>query len=95
MTFCVSADEKYALLNVLEDGLHLYDLTCNTFVRKFRGNRQSMYQIHSAFGGDNEELLATGSECGTIFIFHKDRETPIKELTGHSMGRKRSKSDVN
>jgi len=85
MTFSLSSDENYILLNVLEDGLHLYDLSCNTFVRKYRGNRQSMYQIHSAFGGDNDELLATGSECGTVYIFHREKETPIKELTGHSI----------
>lgn len=52
-------------------------------VRRFRGNKQGFYVIHSCFGGENDELIASGSEDATIFIFHRDRETPLIELQGH------------
>lgn len=52
-------------------------------MRRFRGNKQGFYVIHSCFGGENDELIASGSEDATIFIFHRDRETPLIELQGH------------
>ena len=54
-------------------------------MRRFRGNKQGFYVIHSSFGGENDELIASGSEDATIFIFHRDRETPLIELQGHGM----------
>jgi len=83
MTFTVSNDDQYALLNVQGQGLHLWDIKCGSLVRRFRGNKQGFYVIHSCFGGENDELIASGSEDATIFIFHRDRETPLIELQGH------------
>ena len=52
----------YALLNVATQGVHLWDLKNKTLIRKFRGLTQGLYTIHSCFGGDNEDFVASGSE---------------------------------
>ena len=52
-------------------------------VRKYRGFKHGYYTIRSCFGGENEEFLATGSEDNLIYIFHRDKETPLVELEGH------------
>lgn len=83
MTFSVTMDDQYALLNVQNQGLHLWDIKCNSLVRRFRGNKQGFFLIHSCFGGENEELIASGSEDATIYVYHRERETPLIELEGH------------
>jgi len=83
ISFCVNKDETYALLQLKEQGLHLWDIKCNTLVRMYRGHEQKFYIIHACFGGTHDEYLATGSEDHTIYIYHREKETPISKLDGH------------
>ena len=39
--------------------------------------------IYSCFGGSNEEFFASGSEDNLIYIYHREKETPINRLEGH------------
>lgn len=84
LSFSVSKDENYALLNIKQQGLHLWDIKCNSLVRRFRGNKQDYFVIYSCFGGSNEEFFASGSEDNLIYIYHREKETPINRLEGHT-----------
>lgn len=62
MSFTLDATGQYALLNVANQGVHLWDLRTRSLVRKFRGLTQGHYAIHSCFGGHNQDFVASGSE---------------------------------
>ena len=62
MSFVIDRTGCFALLNVATQGVHLWDLETKTLIRKFRGLTQGHYTIHSCFGGDNEDFIASGSE---------------------------------
>lgn len=42
--------------------MHLWDLQDRVLVRKYQGVTQGFYTIHSCFGGQNEDFVASGSE---------------------------------
>ncbi|XP_042188633.1 WD repeat-containing protein 26 isoform X1 [Callorhinchus milii] len=62
MSFTVSKNGRLALLNVATQGVHLWDLQDRVLVRKYQGVTQGFYTIHSCFGGNNEDFIASGSE---------------------------------
>lgn len=84
MSFTLDATGRYALLNVANQGVHLWDLDNRTLVRKFRGLTQGHYTIHSCFGGDNQDFIASGSEDNKVYIWHNQRELPVMTLEGHT-----------
>ncbi|XP_038654845.1 WD repeat-containing protein 26 isoform X2 [Scyliorhinus canicula] len=100
MSFTVSKNGRLALLNVATQtvegeekrqeksirsrGVHLWDLQDRVLVRKYQGVTQGFYTIHSSFGGNNEDFIASGSEDHKVYIWHKRGELPIAELTGHT-----------
>ncbi|XP_059838549.1 WD repeat-containing protein 26 isoform X3 [Hypanus sabinus] len=84
MSFTVSKNGRFALLNVATQGVHLWDLQDRVLVRKYQGVTQGFYTIHSCFGGNNEDFIASGSEDHKVYIWHKRSELPIAELTGHT-----------
>lgn len=84
MTFTVNSSNRLALLNVAQQGLHLWDLRDKVLVRVFQGNVQGNYTIFSCFGGVNESFVASGSEDNTVLIWHVKREEPLLTLTGHT-----------
>lgn len=62
MSFTIDETGRYALLNVETQGVHLWDLEDKVLVRKYRGLTQGHYTIHSCFGGENQDFIASGSE---------------------------------
>ncbi|XP_042880842.1 WD repeat-containing protein 26-like isoform X2 [Penaeus japonicus] len=84
MSFTLDNTGQYALLNVANQGVHLWDLRNRTLVRKFRGLTQGHYTIHSCFGGDNQDFVASGSEDNKVYIWHHRRELPVVTLVGHT-----------
>lgn len=62
MSFTVDSSDRYALLNLATQGLHMWDLKDKTLVMKYRGITQGYYTIHSCFGGVDEKFIASGSE---------------------------------
>lgn len=53
---------RLAIINVANQGVHLWDLEDRVLVRKFQGSTQGYYTIHSCFGGQNQVFVASGSE---------------------------------
>lgn len=84
MSFTLDNTGNYALLNVANQGVHLWDLRNKTLVRKFRGLTQGHYTIHSCFGGYNQDFIASGSEDNKVYIWHHRRELPVVSLVGHT-----------
>lgn len=62
MSFCVDASGRLALVNVANQGVHLWDLEDRILIRKFQGVIHGMYVIYSCFGGVNQSFVASGSE---------------------------------
>ncbi|XP_076063985.1 WD repeat-containing protein 26-like isoform X2 [Oratosquilla oratoria] len=84
MSFTLDNTGRFALLNIEAQGVNLWDLESKTLVRKFRGLTQGHYTIHSCFGGDNQDFVASGSEDMKVYVWHIRRELPIATLTGHT-----------
>lgn len=68
MSFTVNKTDRLALLNVVSQGVHLWDLQDKCLVRKFQGVTQGHFSIHSCFGGVNHDFIASGSEGLKIII---------------------------
>ena len=62
MSFSVNASGRLALVNVANQGVHLWDLEDRVLVRKFQGVVHGLYVIYSCFGGVNQSFVASGSE---------------------------------
>ncbi|CAK8692223.1 unnamed protein product [Clavelina lepadiformis] len=84
MSFSLSSDGHFILLNVATQGVHLWDIDDQILVRKFHGVVQGFYTIFSCFGGSSEEYVASGSEDNKVYIWHRSRDKPIDTLSGHS-----------
>jgi len=85
MTFTIDESDRYALLNIASQGIHLWSIEEKCLIRHYTGITQGKYTIHSCFGGGPENaFIATGSEDPKVYIYHIHRENPIAELTGHS-----------
>ncbi|XP_055698693.1 WD repeat-containing protein 26 homolog isoform X3 [Phlebotomus papatasi] len=84
MTFSVNSSERLALLNISQQGLHLWDLQDRCLVRRFQGVTQGNYTIYSTFGGIHESFVASGSEDNKVYIWHIKREEPLARLVGHT-----------
>jgi len=85
MTFTIDENDRYALLNVAHQGLHLWSIEDKCLVRRYTGVKQGECIIHSCFGGGPDNtFIASGSENSKVYIYYISRETPIAELTGHS-----------
>lgn len=72
MSFSVNKADRLALLNVANQGVHLWDLQDRCLVRRFQGVTQGHFTIHSCFGGVNQDFIASGSEgkCSLSCIFN-------------------------
>jgi len=84
MSFTVDQADRFALLNIANQGVHLWNIQDKCLVQKFVGITQGFYTIYSSFGGVNQSFVASGSEDTHVYIFHTKREEPIAVLTGHS-----------
>ncbi|XP_071961748.1 WD repeat-containing protein 26-like [Antedon mediterranea] len=84
MSFVLSSNERYALLNVANQGVHMWDIKDKILVRKFQGITQGFYAIHACFGGVGENFIASGSEDNNVYIWHIKRERPLVVLQGHT-----------
>eukprot|EP00118_Oscarella_pearsei_P002921 m.12198 g.12198 ORF g.12198 m.12198 type:complete len:568 (+) comp23868_c0_seq1:226-1929(+) len=84
MSFTVSSDGRLVLLNIASQGLHLWDMKDAMLIKRYQGISQGFYTIHSCFGGVNEDFIASGSEDHKVYIWHKQTETPIMVLSGHT-----------
>lgn len=70
MSFSVNKTDRLALLNVANQGVHLWDLQDRCLVRRFQGVTQGHFTIHSCFGGVNQDFIASGSEGMLNYVHH-------------------------
>lgn len=89
MTFVTDSSDRYAILNVDSQGLHLWDIESRSLVRKYVGITQGHFSIYSTFGGGNgvdrpQNFIASGSEDSKVYLYHIRKEDPIAVLSGHT-----------
>ena len=64
----VSGDGKLALVNLLNQEIHLWDIEDNRLLFKYVGHRQKRYVIRSCFGGANQAFIVSGSEDSQVSL---------------------------
>ncbi|XP_044748626.1 WD repeat-containing protein 26 isoform X1 [Coccinella septempunctata] len=84
ISFTVDRNDRLCLLNILTQGIHLWDLNYKCLIKKYRGVSQGHFNIHSTFGGVNQDFIASGSEDSMVYIWHIKNEDPIATLKGHT-----------
>ncbi|KAE9409438.1 WD40 repeat-like protein [Gymnopus androsaceus JB14] len=82
----ISQDSQYALINHAPDEIHLWDLRLGRLARKFTGQRQGRHIIQSCFGGIDGTFVASGSEDGNVYVWHRDTGLLLEVLAGHEDG---------
>ncbi|GBP84966.1 WD repeat-containing protein 26 [Eumeta japonica] len=97
MAMTLNAADTLVLLNVANQGVHLWDIRARALVRRFRGLSQGHFTIHACFGGAQQDFIASGSEdnksrlcdaevCWSqqVYIWHINGEEPIAVVSGHT-----------
>ncbi|XP_028170015.1 WD repeat-containing protein 26 [Ostrinia nubilalis] len=84
MAMTLNAADTLLLLNVANQGVHLWDIRARALVRRFRGLSQGHFTIHACFGGAHHDFVASGSEDNKVYIWHINGEEPIAVISGHT-----------
>ncbi|PFH62075.1 hypothetical protein XA68_15166 [Ophiocordyceps unilateralis] len=79
----MSQDSRHLLVNKKDGEAQLIDLKSRNSVQKFLGHVGGEFMIRSALGGANESFVASGSENGYLFIWHKNIGVAVERLAGH------------
>ncbi|KAH8652432.1 WD domain-containing protein [Xylariales sp. PMI_506] len=79
----ISADSRYLLINMVSGRAELFDLVDKEPVQSYVGHTGGAYLIRSGFGGANESFVISGSEDGSLYIWHKASAMVIERLSGH------------
>lgn len=80
----LSRDSRYLLVNVASEEIHSWDLERKQLMHKYRGQKQGHFVIRSAFGGQNESFVASGSEDSQVYIWNRHNSALVDVLPGHS-----------
>jgi hypothetical protein len=80
MAMTLNAADSLLLLNVANQGVHLWDVRARALVRRFRGLSQGHFTIHACFGGAHHDFIASGSEDNKVR--HALYGTPFPFLSG-------------
>jgi len=85
MSMTLSSDGRLLLVNLVGQGIHMWDLEDKVMLRKFQGSvRIGSYHIYSTFGGASDSFIASGSEDNKVYIWHRSRSEPVETLCGHT-----------
>ncbi|CAH8346320.1 unnamed protein product [Eruca vesicaria subsp. sativa] len=84
-SFCLSSDNKYLLVNLVAEEIHLWDIVGEPGkVGEFIGHKRTRFIIRSCFGGYREKFIASGSEDSKVYIWKTESEMrPCLVLLGH------------
>ena len=80
----ISQDSRHLLVNKRDGETQLIDLVSRSSVQKFFGHKGGDFLIRSSFGGANESFVVSGSEDGTVMIWHKNTGAAVERLSKHS-----------
>jgi WD40 repeat protein len=79
----VSSDDRFALINLSNKTLHVWDIVSMRLVHSYVGHEQARFAIRSCFGGPFEAFIASGSEDGVVYIWNREQEKLVQTLHGH------------
>lgn len=66
-SFRVSKDNKFLLVNLLNQKIHLWSLVGEPkLVSEYKGHRRTRFVIRSCFGGLEEDFIASGGEDSQV-----------------------------
>ncbi|KAJ9691742.1 hypothetical protein PVL29_013818 [Vitis rotundifolia] len=84
-SFSLSKDNKYLLVNLFNQEIHLWRLGGDPdVVSRYRGHKRTRFLIRSCFGGLEQAFIASGSEDSKVYVWHRDTPEPLFALPGHS-----------
>lgn len=68
-SFSLSKDNKYLLVNLLSQEIHLWNIEENPkIISTFKGHKSSRFIIRSCFGGFEQTFIASGSEDSQVLF---------------------------
>ncbi|KAI8961572.1 WD40 repeat-like protein [Daldinia sp. FL1419] len=82
----ISKNSRHLLVNHNNGMAQLVDLFLHEPVQTYSGFTGGNYMIRSAFGGADESFVISGSEDGSINIWHKTSAQLVQKITGHIPG---------
>ena len=82
----ITQDSQYALINHSANEVILWDIHAGQIALKYSGQSQTRHVIRSSFGGIDGNFVASGSEDGKVYIWHRETCVLMEVLTGHGEG---------
>ncbi|CAE7749384.1 unnamed protein product, partial [Symbiodinium microadriaticum] len=73
-------------VSALQQGpsVRLWDLQTRRVAQRYVGHFQGRFVVRSAFVGEREELVASGSEDAQVYIWHRHYGSLLQVLPGHT-----------
>ena len=84
LSVAISQDSRHLLVNKTDSEAQIIDLLTRNPIQKFVDHRVGDFIICSTFGGADESFVTSGSDDGSLFIWHKKTGAIIERLTAHS-----------
>lgn len=82
----ISQNSRHVLVNHNTGVANLVDLVLRMPVMSYTGFTGGQFMIRSTFGGADESFVISGSEDGSINIWHKSSAQQVVKLNGHIPG---------
>ncbi|KAK3365871.1 WD domain-containing protein [Lasiosphaeria ovina] len=79
----ISQDSRFLLVNKVDGEAQLIDIASRDVVQKYHGHSGGGYTIRSTFGGANESFVVSGSEDGSMCIWHKSTGIQVERVAAH------------
>uniref|UniRef100_A0A7N0RIW5 CTLH domain-containing protein n=1 Tax=Kalanchoe fedtschenkoi TaxID=63787 RepID=A0A7N0RIW5_KALFE len=85
VSFSLSLDDKFLLVNLCNQEMHLWNLKGDVkVVAMYEGYKRTRLLIRSCLGGLEQGFIASGSEDSQVYIWQRDSMELIEVLPGHS-----------
>ncbi|CAN8095932.1 unnamed protein product [Discula destructiva] len=79
----ISADSRYLLVNKKDAIAQLINIATTNTVQKYMGHYPGDFTIRSDLGGANELYVISGSEDGSVLIWHMPSGRLVEKLDAH------------
>ncbi|KAK3351680.1 WD40 repeat-like protein [Neurospora tetraspora] len=81
-SLCISQDSTSLLVNTQVGTATLYDIPTKDVIRQYNQHKGGDFLIRAYLGGANEGFVLSGSEDGSIYIYHKNTGILVARLKG-------------